>query len=224
MFEQSRRSVAWSWTTRHRRWRRTAKRCKAYGAPGEEQVPLLEKMLRLQRIDGRERGRRPDLGAAHRPGQGSEGTRPAPARRRAADGRARRRARRRGRCWSRRSPRIRRTRLRWSRCASWPTGCPTASALADKLARALAGLPPPADADGRAQPSRASCGSVTASWPARRRPGHRHRGVRAGRRARSRPARRRARRWLRSTTIVPDHEDAADGESPPAAGGRRGAR
>ena len=63
---------------------------KASVAPSEEQVALLEKTLKLQRVERRLGGGGRDLGAAHRSGQGSQGARRTAARRRAHPGRARR--------------------------------------------------------------------------------------------------------------------------------------
>ena len=85
---------------------------------------------------------------------------------------------------------------------------PKGFGLSEKLGRALAGLAPPAADAGVAPPPRASCGSGTASWPARRRPSPPSR--RSSRSSRSTPSSsRRARRWARSTSDRPGYEDAA---------------
>ena len=160
-------------------------------------------------VHRRERGRGADLGAARRAGQGSEGARRAAPRGRADARRARRRAAAQPSCWSRRWSRIRRTRRRWSRCASSATSCPRASGCRRSWDARWPGCPRRRPTTAARAAGARSCGSGTASWPARRRPGHRHRGVRAGRR-RSTPEQLEAREALGGPLQRrPGYEDAA---------------
>ena len=79
---------------------------------------------------------------------------------------------------------------------------PKGFGLSDKLGRALEGLAPPAS-DPASRRRRAGLWQRHAELARKEGARHRHRGVRAGGRARSRAARRRARRWRRCTRIAP---------------------
>ena len=176
---------------------------KAYNVPGEEQVSLLEKVLKLQRSTGATEAAGPDLRAARRPGEGSQGARRAPPRRRVADGGTGRRARGggaagagAGRGSAGRSRAGRAVRPR-------PIDCPRASGCRTSWrARSKGWSRRPRTR--RRDAGAPACGSATPSWRwrERRRPSPPSR--RSSRWSRSIPSSSaRARRWRRCTRIAP---------------------